>query len=170
VQKVNHAHLKETAAAVREIGARSISFLAVDLKSTAFNRPQRWPGERQAELALTLDEIAVLENQIEALADNPLVADSELHLRRIVHYFRAHLGLEAPEAPRCNAPWVSAVMDIDGCVKPCFFHAPIGAGILDSALNSAPARRFREGLQVATNSTCRNCVCSLYLEHNRVGT
>jgi len=33
------------------------------------------------------------------------VAESPEKLRRIVRYFRSHLGQFAPVAPRCNAPW-----------------------------------------------------------------
>ncbi|HEY2843196.1 MAG TPA: SPASM domain-containing protein, partial [Bryobacteraceae bacterium] len=80
--------------------------------------------------------------------------------------FRAHLGLEPFEAPRCNAPWVSAVMGVDGSVRPCFFHAPVESAAsqkLDAVLNAPPAREFRATLDVATNPICQRCVCSLYL-------
>jgi len=127
VQKANHAALVDTACDAQRIGLASISFLAADLTSTAFNRTEPWSAHRQAELALTLDELAVLEQQIERLVEDPFVIDRPQHLHRIAEHFRAQLGLKVFEAPKCNAPWVSAVMGIDGSVRPCFFHPPVGS-------------------------------------------
>jgi Fe-coproporphyrin III synthase len=86
-------------------------------------------------------------------------------LRRIVHHFNAYLGLVEPVAPRCNAPWVSAVVETDGTVRPCFFHAPIGnvsEQSLIEVVNSPRALEFRQSLRIAENPICRRCVCSLY--------
>jgi MoaA/NifB/PqqE/SkfB family radical SAM enzyme len=108
----------------------------------------------------------VLEEQIETLCSDSFVIDRPQHLLRIVRHFRAQLGLEPFEAPRCNAPWVSAVMGIDGSVRPCFFHPAVGSTAsqpLDEALNAAPAREFRESLNIAADLTCKRCVCSLHL-------
>ena len=94
------------------------------------------------------------------------IRESPEKLRRIVHHFRAHLGQAEPVAPRCNAPWVSAVVETDGAVRPCFFHEPIGNLMdqsLGEALNGPQAQAFRASLNVAENPVCRRCVCSLYL-------
>ncbi|HYL35558.1 MAG TPA: radical SAM protein [Bryobacteraceae bacterium] len=168
VQRLNHAHLCRTVAAAKKLGLESISFLAADVTSTAFNRTQVWPPERQNEVALAQDEIPALESQIEALirAHDPFVLETPEKLHRIVRHFQAHLGLEEFRAPRCNAPWVSAVVESDGTVRPCFFHPPIGNArctSLAEVLNGAPAREFRARLDVAQDPTCRRCVCSLYL-------
>jgi MoaA/NifB/PqqE/SkfB family radical SAM enzyme len=50
--------------------------------------------------------------------------------------------MEEPEAPRCNAPWVSAVLETDGTVRPCFFHEPIGNAREESlaAVINGPSR------------------------------
>jgi Fe-coproporphyrin III synthase len=165
VQKANHAGLVDTACAARRIGLSSISFLAADLTSTAFNRDEPWSAPRQAEIALTLDELAVLEQQIGKLADNSFVVDRPQHLRRIVRHFQAHAGLEQFEAPRCNAPWVSAVLGVDGSVRPCFFHPPVGTASshpLDEVLNATRAQDFRASVDIASNPICQRCVCSLY--------
>lgn len=167
VQKANHAHLWETAETARALGLRSISFLAADVTSTAFHRPEGWPPERQHEVALAADEIPVLEAQIEALARLPdgFVLESPEKLRRIVRHFRAYLGQVEPQAPRCNAPWVSAVWEPDGTLRPCFFHPAygrLGEAALREVLNSPRAVEFREGLKIADDPTCRRCVCSLY--------
>ena len=166
VQKANHAALVDTAGAARQIGLSSISFLAADVTSTAFNRAEPWSAPRQAGIALTLDELTVLEQQIEKLRDDSLVIDRPQHLQRIVEHFRAQLGLRLFEAPRCNAPWVSAVMGVDGSVRPCFFHPPVGSAAgqpLDDVLNAPPAREFRATLDIASNPVCQRCVCSLHL-------
>jgi MoaA/NifB/PqqE/SkfB family radical SAM enzyme len=169
VQKWNVGRLRETIRTARDLGLRSISFLAADLTSAAFNRPEGWPVERQAEVALTPEELAALEEEIEAIireeADGFILETPE-KLRRIVRHFRAQLGLDEPVAPRCNAPWVSAVVESDGAVRPCFFHPPfgkLGEQSLREVLNSPRAVEFRRSLDVPANPICRRCVCSLYL-------
>lgn len=168
VQARNAAHLRATVQAARGMGLRSLSFLAADLSSTAFNRPLEWPEARQSAVA---PELAALNCELEALiADSPadgFILEGPQKLRRIVAHFRAHSGLEPYVAPRCNAPWVSAVWEAGGNVRPCFFHAVIGntAGTtLGAVLNGPQAIAFRESLRVADNPTCRRCVCSLYVE------
>jgi MoaA/NifB/PqqE/SkfB family radical SAM enzyme len=167
VQARNTEHLRETVAAARSMGLRSISFLAADLESTAFDRLKVWPESRKAAVA---PELAVLEREIECLIAEGLadgfVLESPVKLRRIVAHFRAYYGLEAPAAPRCNAPWVSAVLEANGDVRPCFFHPAIGNtvnGTLAQIVNGPAAVAFRETLNVAENAVCRRCVCSLYL-------
>jgi MoaA/NifB/PqqE/SkfB family radical SAM enzyme len=168
VQRENCACLRQTARAAADLGLRSISFLAADTTSEAFNRPHPWPPERQSEVALCEAEIATLEREIDALVDEwagtGFVLESREKLLRIALHFRARLGLCDPVAPPCNAPWVSAVIEADGTVRPCFFHPPIGrlngSGLL-SVLNGPAAVAFRSSLDVAANPVCRRCVCSL---------
>ena len=84
-------------------------------------------------------------------------------LRRLVRYYRAQLGHAPFEAPSCNAPWASVLIEADGAVRPCFFHPPVGnlrERPLGELLSDAmPA--FRTDLDVRTNPICRRCVCSL---------
>ena len=167
VQRGNFHLLRLTARAAKDAGLCSISFLAADVTSSAFNRPQEWPPDRQAEVALTEEDLPCLEREIEALLvewdGDPFLRDGPEKLRRIALHYRAHLGLCEPVAPRCNAPWVSAVVEADGLVRPCFFHPPIGhAGKgLVSAVNSDAARAFRSAVDIADNPICKRCVCSL---------
>jgi MoaA/NifB/PqqE/SkfB family radical SAM enzyme len=167
VQAHNAAHLRATVQAARDLGLRSLSFLAADLSSPAFNRPVEWPAERQSSVA---PELAELEREMESLiAEYPadgFILEAPQKLRRIVSHFRAHYGLEPHVAPRCNAPWVSAVLESNGDVRPCFFHPVIGntAGTtLSEVLNGHRAIAFRESLRVADNPTCQRCVCSLFV-------
>jgi Fe-coproporphyrin III synthase len=168
VQKANYLHLRATVRAAKAAGFDSISFLAADLTSEAFNRPLIWPGERQSEIALTVSEVAGLEEEIELLiqeyGEDKYIAETGEKLRRIPRRFREHLRLESPESPVCNAPWVSAVVETDGSVRPCFFHRPVGSVAslsLEEVVNGEKARSFRKSLKVSENPTCQRCVCSL---------
>jgi hypothetical protein len=70
-------------------------------------------------------------------------------------------------APRCNAPWVSAVIEASGDVRPCFFHPVLGnihRQTFTDIINSSEALAFRASLNVASNETCKRCVCSLHLQ------
>lgn len=173
VQKTNRASLRRTVHAARDLGLNSISFLAADVTSSAFNRPEPWSPERRREVALEAREIEELDDEIEALIRDyasdlasGFVAESAQKLRRIGIHFRAQIGQMPFVAPRCNAPWVSAVIEAEGTVRPCFFQPPIGklaGNTLENILNSEEAIRFRRQLDVSTDSICRKCVCSLYL-------
>ena len=175
VQKANHLSLCEAVKSAKGIGLNSISFLAADLTSEAFNRPQGWLTERQERVALNAEEVDALEAEIERLVvehgaelDSGFVVESASKLRRIALHFRAHLGQAPPVAPRCNAPWVSSVIEASGEVRPCFFHPSLG-NVHDQPLrqivNSPKALSFRAALDVATNPVCRRCVCSLHIPH-----
>jgi MoaA/NifB/PqqE/SkfB family radical SAM enzyme len=171
VQKANHAHLRETCAAAKHLSLNGISFLAADLTSEAFNRPVGWSPNRQSEVALSVDEVAVLETEIESLivknaedTHSGFIAESPEKLRRIATHFRAHIGLDRTQAPRCNAPWTSAVVETDGTVRPCFFHPPIGNihhASLEEVVNGNQALAFRSRLDIPNNPICERCVCSL---------
>ena len=172
VQKANHDRLRQTVAGAKSVGLDSISFLAADVTSQAFNRDLVWPTDRQNQVALSLTEVKALENEVEVLIrenaddiDTRYIVESPTKLRRIVRRFREQLGEFAPIAPRCNAPWVSAVIEVDGSVRPCFFHEKVGNVAIDDlekVINGEQALRFRASLDIETNPTCRRCVCSLH--------
>jgi MoaA/NifB/PqqE/SkfB family radical SAM enzyme len=171
VQKANHRHLREIVTVAKTWCLNSISFLAADLTSEAFNRPLIWPAEKQNQIGLTLNETIALEVEIEQMIQDfemdinrRFIAESPTKLRTISRRFREHLGQLSPQAPLCNAPWVSAVVEIDGEVRPCFFHNSIGNmthSALEDVLNGDRARTFRASLNVETNAICKRCVCSL---------
>ncbi len=173
VQRANFRDLPNIVAAARDAGLDRISFLAADVASEAFNRPGGWDGERAGEVALSPEEAADFERVVERLiverADDfgsGFIAESPDKLRRIGRYFRALHG--DGELPRtvCNAPWVSAVIEADGAVRPCFFHPAQGnlsQGPLAEILNAPAAVAFRRGLDVEHDPICRRCVCTLHL-------
>jgi radical SAM protein with 4Fe4S-binding SPASM domain len=175
---MNHDRLCETVAAAHAAELDGISFLAADVSSEAFNRPGGWDGERTALVALSateldalLLELGRLEREHAADFASGFIAESPEKLRaRILGHFAALLGRGDFAPQSCNAPWVSTVIEADGTVRPCFFHAPLGnvreAGSLGAVLNSPAARAWRERLDVRTDETCRRCVCSLTLRES----
>jgi radical SAM protein with 4Fe4S-binding SPASM domain len=172
--------LVETVIAARDAGLDGISFLAADLTSEAFNRPGGWTPARQMDVGLTADDLAALELELARLEvecaaerEGGFIAESSAKLCRIADAFAVHLGARAAAPARCNAPWVSAVVEVDGTVRPCFFHESVGQwkgahgagdpGLLD-VVRSERATSFREQLDVATNPICQRCTCRLNLD------
>ena len=173
VQRENHASLRATVQSAKDHGLNSISFLAADAVSDAFNHPQGWTQPKADSVTLDAQQVEILEREMEDLIheyasdlSSGFVVETAAKLRRIVRQFRVYLGHVQPVAPRCNAPWVSAVVGAEGEVRPCFFHPAFG-NINDSSLheilNSPQALRFRDELDIANNPICQRCVCSLHL-------
>jgi MoaA/NifB/PqqE/SkfB family radical SAM enzyme len=177
IQKANRQSLRAVVASAQEIGLKSISFLAADLSSSAFNRPEAWLPDRAGRVSMLSEEVDELEEEMELLirehriddqgpSTDRFILESPSKLRRIVQHFRAHLGQASNVAPRCNAPWVSTVIEASGDVRPCFFHPVVGnihRQLLPDILNGPEALRFRSQLDVASNEICKRCVCSLHI-------
>jgi MoaA/NifB/PqqE/SkfB family radical SAM enzyme len=159
--------------AAKGMGVDQVSFLPADVSSHAFNREFLWDDSRQHEILLAKDELADLENvvaQVIALRkedfDRHFIAESPEKLKKIYSYYAAFYGLNPLPYKKCNAPWVSTVIEADGTVRPCFFHEAIGnirQNPLDKILNSDHAINFRKTLNIDTNETCMKCVCYLHL-------
>jgi MoaA/NifB/PqqE/SkfB family radical SAM enzyme len=179
VQRANHRELRATVRAARELGLDRVSFLAADVSSEAFNRPGGWERERAAAIALAPEDLPGLAAELAALAGehaadfaDGFIAESPEKLeRRLLRHFAALLGLEDFAPVECNAPWVSAVIETDGAVRPCFFQPPLGnlrqAASLAAVLNSESAIAWRRGLDPVRDAICRRCVCSLALREER---
>jgi radical SAM protein with 4Fe4S-binding SPASM domain len=175
VQRLNHDRLRGTVDAARSIGLDGISFLAADVSSEAFNRPGGWDTETAQTVALDESELGALGEELARLErehaldfESGFIAESPSKLRGRIHgHFSALLGRGDFARHACNAPWVSTVIEADGTVRPCFFHAPLGnireAGSLAAVINSPAARAWRRQLDVQKDETCRRCVCTLTL-------
>ena len=173
IQKQNFDDLPNIVEAAHEIGLDQISFLTADVSTDAFNRTEIWGAEKIDEVRLSLEELNRFENIIESLCQTHLkdfedkfISESPQKFRRFYDYFAAFHGLCKFPSIRCNAPWVSAVVEADGSVRPCFFHAVSGnikEASLIQIINSESSVSFRENLEVKTNSICEKCVCSLNL-------
>jgi radical SAM protein with 4Fe4S-binding SPASM domain len=175
VQRSNFHALRATVAAAHDLGLDRISFLAADVSTDAFNRPDGWDADRVAQVALEADDLPHLAAEIDTLereyaADfaSGYIAETPLKLRRrLSQYYAALLGQGEFFPNDCNAPWVSTVIEADGTVRPCFFQPQLGniyrAGSLAAILNAPEAIAWRQGLDTHRDVICRRCVCTLSL-------
>lgn len=173
IQKENFEDLPNIVESAREIGLNQFSFLTADVTTDAFNRPELWGEKKVSEIRLSSEELKKFKEVIETLirthsADfqNRFIAESPERVRRFYEYYAAFQGLSQFPVVRCNAPWVSAVIEADGSVRPCFFHQVVGSirdGSLTQIINSKKSVSFRKNLDVKTNDICKKCVCSLNL-------
>jgi len=174
LQRFNYADLHNIITSARDIKLDQISFLPADVSTSAFNHIAAKENERVHDIALTSQEIKefakIVDESIEKFEGEYIsrfIAESPDKMRRIPGYYRALIGEEQFESPPCNAPWVSAVLESDGRLMPCFFHKEYGTvtgNDFESVLNSKEAIEFRRNLDVKKNEICKKCVCSLKLK------
>jgi MoaA/NifB/PqqE/SkfB family radical SAM enzyme len=173
LQRGNFFDLINTVHAARSLGLDKISFLAADVSSAAFNHPGGWTGEKASEVALSASDTIAFEAvlrrsfvELRSEYETGFIAERPSKMLRILQYYNAiNQKAEYPRAV-CNAPWVSAVIESDGSVLPCFFHKPYGnlaQNNLLEVINSKEARAFRANLDITENDICRRCVCSIKL-------
>jgi MoaA/NifB/PqqE/SkfB family radical SAM enzyme len=173
IHKLNFKSWSNIIQTAKDIGLDQISFLPADVSSQAFNREVAWDEERQNDVLINENELAELKSVIDELIttyqrdfENGFIAESTSKIRNILTYYSALQGLNHFPYKKCNAPWVSTVIEADGSVKPCFFHGSIGnirENSLSDILNSKKAIDFRRNLDMETNDPCRKCVCYLNL-------
>jgi MoaA/NifB/PqqE/SkfB family radical SAM enzyme len=159
--------------AAKSIGLDQISFLPADVGSHAFNREILWDENRQHEILLSKNELPEMEAVIKNLQsfyaadfDNSYIAESPQKIKKIYEYYASFYLLNPLPYKKCNAPWVSTVIEADGTVRPCFFHPAIGNihfNSLKDIINSEDAVAFRRQLDMDKNDTCLKCVCYLNL-------
>jgi len=177
VQRANYRQLPGFVTLTRELGARQVSFLAVDVANPhAFARNDDFC----ADLALhpaDLDELArVLSAMEHEHADDfrsGLIAESPAKLRRLHQYFAAICGSGAYPPVRCNVVEFSAVVGADGRVSPCFFiPGPPADGTpagLHHELNADPMIQLRRDILLGSRPECARCVCSMWRAPERRG-
>ncbi len=173
LQKLNYISLIDIIATAKSLGLDQISFLAADVSSHAFNRENPWEENKVVQIELNNDDIIEFEqlvndsiHQFTDLYQSKFIAESPEKMLGIVQYYKALLGQAQFPVKRCNAPWVSAVIEADGEVRPCFFHKSYGnisTGSFHKILNSKEAVSFRKNLDVKHDSICERCVCSLHI-------
>lgn len=173
IHRLNFRNWHGIVNAAKEIGLDQVSFLPADVSSHAFNRQTAWAEPKQHEILPGESELWELQAIIEQLIVNyqsdfnsGFIAESPLKIENIYLYYAAFYGLNKFPYKKCNAPWVSTVIEADGEVRPCFFHDSVG-NIRDSSLleilNSPKALNFRKTLDMGANPTCLKCVCTLNL-------
>ncbi|HEX3846480.1 MAG TPA: hypothetical protein VHV81_03795, partial [Steroidobacteraceae bacterium] len=171
VQRDNYRQLPAFVSLAKDLGARSVSFLAVDVANpNAFGRD----GGGISDLALRREDLPQLAQVLSSLEKSHarefragFIAESPGKLRRLHQYFAALHGSAPFPAVRCNAPEFSAVVGAQGAVQPCFFIAGppesrAAGGDLEAALNGGAMRALRAEIQAGRRPECRTCVCSMY--------
>jgi Fe-coproporphyrin III synthase len=182
LQRANFPQLSEFVRLATRLGAREISFLAVDIANPhAFGRTDDY----RTDLALRPEDLPEFERCLESLEKNfaadfrsGFIAESPAKLRRILQYFAAIQGRGSYPPVRCNAPEFSAVVGANHQVQPCFFitgpssarvlHAD-GSGVeLSAALNSEAMMQLRADIRQAKRRECKTCVCSMWRDLNDI--
>jgi MoaA/NifB/PqqE/SkfB family radical SAM enzyme len=173
IQRRNYRDLPNVIRSAKAMGLDTVSFLPADVSSPAFGRAAPWDRERVAEVVPGPEEAAELAQLVESviLEFTDEFASGFVHerpsvLRRLPQYYRALNGEDEFPEVRCNAPWISAVVEADGAVRPCYFQPALGSlreERLPAILDSDRAVAFRRGLDVERDPVCRRCVCPLYL-------
>ncbi|MBC7400682.1 MAG: radical SAM protein [Mucilaginibacter sp.] len=172
IHRLNFRNWPAIIAAAKDMGIDQISFLPADISSHAFNRQTAWAEPKQHEILLSEHELPELQEVIYQVLDKStyfstrFIAESDAKIWDIYNYYAAFYGINPFPYKKCNAPWVSTVVEADGSVRPCFFHDTIGNirdNSLEEILNNKAATDFRRTLDISTNPTCVKCVCSLHL-------
>jgi MoaA/NifB/PqqE/SkfB family radical SAM enzyme len=173
IHKLNFEIWPQIIDVAKEMNLDGISFLPADVSSHAFNREMLWNSERQNDVLIGKNELPLLEEVLDYIIaeyqtdfENHFIAESQQKLKMIAAYYNAVHGLCDFPFKRCNAPWVSAVLEADGNVRPCFFHPGYGnihQQSLKEIINNERAINFRKGLNMDADETCKRCVCYLNL-------
>lgn len=173
IHKLNFRAWPQIVDSAKEIGLDQISFLPADVSSQAFNREIPWDESRQEEVMLSEPDLPEIDNIIGHLLEkynaefeSRFIAESPEKIKKIGGYYRALYGFNPFPVKKCNAPWVSVVVEADGVVRPCFFHTSIGnirEESLYDIINSPASIQFRKHLDMDKDSTCKKCVCYLNL-------
>jgi Fe-coproporphyrin III synthase len=170
VQRANFRELPQFVPLTRALGARQVSFVAVDVANPhAFARSDDFASD----LALTREELpqlrAILHDLEHGCAEDirtGFIAESARKLARLAEYFGAVCGENPYPSVRCNVFDYSAVISASGAVSPCFFiPGPAQShdhSDLEHALNSGAMRRLRAGIRDGARAECATCVCSLW--------
>ena len=152
----------ETIDAARGLGCDHASFLPLDASSDSFgSRPDLRHALLPSREQVDRFEAAVATLERKGGFADGFVSENPAKLLRLARHLRASRGERAFERPPCDAPWWSSVVDADGSLRPCFFHAPVGdvrAGL--SALRQGDGYRHALAAIRADNETCDRCVCA----------
>jgi MoaA/NifB/PqqE/SkfB family radical SAM enzyme len=177
LQRANYRQLPQFVHLARELQARHVSFLAVDVANPhAFARQDDFTSD----LALRPEDLPALEGILdemerEHVADfhSGLIVDSPRKLRRIHQYFCAVCGTAPYPAVRCNVFEYSAVIGATGRVHPCFFisgpQRNVWGDQLSELLNGEPMSALRAHIRTGARPECARCVCSLWRDPDHRG-
>jgi Fe-coproporphyrin III synthase len=174
IHRLNYKVWPKIITTAMELGLQQVSFLPADVSSHAFNREVLWADTKQQEIAIEATALPglkmILNNIISTFSkqfSSGFIAESPQKLEKIYQHYAAFNGQADYPFKKCNAPWVSTVVEADGTVRPCFFHEGYGNinnALLGDIINSKKAIDFRKNLNMDTDETCMKCVCYLNLK------
>ena len=182
LQRRNFRQLPAFVNLAKELGARQVSFLAVDVANPhAFGRTDDFVSD----LALRPEDLPELAQILDSMEQvyreefrSGFIAESPQKLRRILQYFAAVLGLGPYPPVRCNAPEFSAVIGATGHVQPCFFiEGPAAARLphdeesrdaFAHVLNREDMAELRAAIRTGERAECKTCVCSMWRDPDAV--
>ena len=184
VQRSNFRQLPAFVSLAKELGARQVSFLAVDVANPhAFGRTDDFSNDlalRPEDLPVLEELLCAMERQCAADFRSGFIAESPAKLRRILQYFSALHGKAPYPSVRCNAPEFSAVVGAGGGVQPCFFiSGPAEARLrgegsalddLSNTLNGEGMRALRASIRAGARAECKTCVCSMWRDTNNLAS
>ena len=177
VQRANYRELPRFIDLAHELGARQVSFLAVDVANPhAFGRRDDFTRG----LSLAPDDLPEFEQLLRDLERryvrdfcSAFIAESPAKLRRILQYFTAVCGRGEFPPVACNAPEFSAVITANGHVQPCFFiPGPAHASArddLERVLAEPAMLALRQRIREGARAECATCVCSMWRDPGAFG-
>jgi MoaA/NifB/PqqE/SkfB family radical SAM enzyme len=183
LQRANFRQLSDFVGLAKQLGAREISFLAVDIANPhAFGRTDDY----STDLALCPTDLPIFKQCLEsseldyaAEFRSGFIAECPAKLQRIYQYFAAIQGHGPYPQVRCNAPEFSAVVSASHQVQPCFFiagptsarlfHADGRGAELPAVLNSDAMMQLRAEIRGGRRRECKTCVCSMWRDLGDIG-
>jgi MoaA/NifB/PqqE/SkfB family radical SAM enzyme len=184
LQRGNFRQLPAFVDLAKNLGARQVSFLAVDVANPhAFGRTDDYVSD----MALRPEDLSQLERILDSLEQDHgedfrsgFIAESPQKLRRILQYFAAIRGFGPYPKVRCNAPEFSTVIGATGRVQPCFFiSGPLDArvsetgaklgGDLAGVVKSSGMSALRTAIRTGARLECKTCVCSMWRDPSTFG-
>lgn len=187
IQHANFREIPQIIDAAKGAGVNRVSFLTVDISNQYAFGP-RFVSDPSLQIAGVRGATAPIDPAISALLpeeigefaeivegvitryasdfESGLIAESPAKLRNMVRYFSALHGDAAFPRPRCNAPHISTVIEVDGKVRPCYFLPSFGQVSaeqgLTETLNLSAAQALRQAYRSGQRAECERCVCPLY--------
>lgn len=189
VQRANYREIPQIIEVALAADVNSISFLTVDVSNPfafgprfeadaalpliAHAGPEAPPEHGPPASALTNEDIDILagvldetEHRFATAFEAGRIAETPAKLRRMVDYFRGVIGGGAFPFVRCNAPHLSAVIEVDGRLRPCYFLPTVGKlrrdVTLREAINTPEMVEMRAAYRRGERAECERCVCPLY--------
>ena len=170
IQKSNYFDLPAIVKTAKDMGMDHISFSAADVQYAAFGRDSK--VEYETARSILLDEndlirfkavITSLKNNNHKFFSSRFIIEGFKILSNIHSYYEAMIGRSTFPAVHCNLPWLYAVIDADGNLRPCCLHKGVGnirQESFEKIVASAAMTEFRKSLKRKKDLMCSHCAYS----------